>query len=534
MASPKGTELIKDFEKARATRYNFEGQWQDIRELVRPNTADFNRNTTQGASRVDNIFDGTAPWALEQFSAGLNSAMSSPTERWFNVALAEMKEDLEDEVLEWLEHVSDRIFREYARPQTSLNPNIHEVYQDLGAFGTGVLYQDWNHRGRHVFFRAFPLADCYIKEDSNGIVNTMHRMTVMTTAQIREEFDMKDDYIPAKIMEEKDIDKQWHVIHCVTPRELKNYGQGSKQKRFASYWVVQELKEVLRERGYDEFPYHVPRWTKLAGEIYGRSPAMTCLPDIRMLNTMSKVVIKAAQKIVDPPLIVPDDGFMLPIKTSPGSLIFKSAGQEDTIQPLPGGDPRLGLDMMEQRREHIVKSFYIDWIIRQKKRERQTATEVMDDRNEMLRQMSPMLGRTQVELHSPMIIRTYNLLNAAGEIRPAPAAMDGKKLDLVYISPAAKAQTGSKGANMQMFIQDLATLTPISPEIMDAVDTDALAQALSVTRDVSRKIIRSPDEIAAIRDQRSKANQLQQATTAGRDIAATAKDLSVAQRNGLS
>ncbi|CAB4182895.1 Head-to-tail connector protein, podovirus-type [uncultured Caudovirales phage] len=528
---------IQEFEKARSMRFNFENQWQDIRELVRPNTADFNRNTTQGDRRTENIFDGTAPWALEQFAAGLDSFLTSPTERWFNISLAGDKgEDLSDEALAWLEHVSDVIFKEYAKPQVNLNPCLHEVYQDLGAFGTSVLYQDWDYDNRCVHFRSFPLADCYIKENSKGLVDTMYRMTIMSARQIMDEFTRPEDTIPPKIIEvaSKDADKTYKVIHCVRPRtELKQTGLGAKKKKFASCWVVHELKATLRERGYDDFPYHVPRWTKLAGEQYGRSPAMTCLPDIKMINTMSRVIIVGAQKMIDPPLIVPDDGFMLPIKTSPGSLIFKAAGQEDTIQPLnTNGRPDIGLDMMTQRRDHITKSFYVDWIIRQKKNERQTTTEIVDDRNEMLRQMSPMLGRTEVELLSPLIIRTYNLKMAAGHIPPAPDSLLQKKLEITYVSPAALAQYGSKAQGIQQFMQDLAVLSPIAPEVMDVFDIDVAGQELAKLRNVTRKVIRSPDAIAQRRNDRAQQAQAQQMVAAGRELAATTKDLSVAKKNG--
>jgi hypothetical protein len=531
-----GKKCIQEFEKCRSMRYNFENQWQDIRELVRPNTADFNRNATQGDRRTENIFDGSAPWALEQFAAGLDSFLTSPTERWFNISLAEENEELSDEALLWLEQVSDILFKEYAKPNVNLNPCLHEVYQDLGAFGTSVLYQDWDYDNRHVHFRAFPLADCYVKESSKGIVDTMYRMTCMSARQIMDEFSRQDDHIPTKIREaaEKDADKIFHIVHCVRPRtELKSYGLGAKKKKFASSWVCQELKETLRERGYDDFPYHVPRWTKLAGEQYGRSPAMTCLPDIKMINTMSRVIITGAQKMIDPPLIVPDDGFMLPIKTSPGSLIFKQAGQEDTIQPLnTQGRPDIGLDMMNQRRDHIMKSFYVDWIIRQKKNERQTTTEIVDDRNEMLRQMSPMLGRTEVELLSPLIIRTYNLKLAAGHLPPAPTSLQKKKLGITYVSPAALAQVGQKAQGMQQFIQDLSILSPIAPNIMDVLDTDVAGQELAKIRNVTRKILRSPDAIAALRQQRAQQEQAAMAVQAGRELAATTKDLSIAKKNG--
>ena len=69
------------------------------------------------------------------------------------------------------------------------------------------------------------------------------------------------------------------------------------EKNYKSCYVLVEEKALLEEGGFDEFPYMVPRWQKVAGEIYGRSPSMTCLPDIKMVNQMMKTVIKAAQKL---------------------------------------------------------------------------------------------------------------------------------------------------------------------------------------------------------------------------------------------
>ena len=39
-----------------------------------------------------------------------------------------------------------------------------------------------------------------------------------------------------------------------------------------------------------------------------------------MVNIMSEVVIKASQKQVDPPLLMSDDGVMLPLQTFPGGV----------------------------------------------------------------------------------------------------------------------------------------------------------------------------------------------------------------------
>ena len=84
----------------------------------------------------------------------------------------------------------------------------------------------------------------------------------------------------------------------VFPRKDNDaYGGIKVKKAYASIWVLLKDKEIITEGGFDSFPYHTARWTKLAGETYGRSPAMTCLPDIRMVNMMSKTIIKAVQLV---------------------------------------------------------------------------------------------------------------------------------------------------------------------------------------------------------------------------------------------
>ena len=102
-------------------------------------------------------------------------------------------------------------------------------------------------------------------------------------------------------------------------RDAQKIDAGNKP--YASIYIEPTQKIVIRESGFDEFPYVCPRFLKASFEMgYGRSPAMTALPDTMMINAMSKVTITAAQKQIDPPLMVPDDGFMLPVRTKPGGL----------------------------------------------------------------------------------------------------------------------------------------------------------------------------------------------------------------------
>ena len=243
------------------------------------------------------------------------------------------------------------------------------------------------------------------------------------------------DRAPNKVKEERNADKEWKFFHAVYPRKGYNEQRlDTMNMPFESCYVCLDTKEIVEEGGFKSFPYHVPRWSKLASEVYGRSPAMTCLPDIKMVNKMSEVVLKAAQKVIDPPLMVPDDGFLMPIQTAPSSLIFYTPGS-DKIEPLvTNGRVDIGLEMMEQRREHIMKCFYVDFLRMQKLKVEMTAYEVADRREEQLRMMAPMLGRIQTELLGPLVQRTYQILDSAKKIPPAPPRIvTGKQIGRAHV-----------------------------------------------------------------------------------------------------
>ena len=525
--------LLNMYSKLQGDRGVWTNMWQDIRDLVRPNASDFyDQATNPGQVRTEKMYDGTPAWALQMLASALNSFLTSPIERWFNFTLEGNTKFLDSGSRLWLETVADITYSEYSRPVVAYNSSVHECYMDVAGFGTSIFYQTYDPMEGHLVFKTVPLADCYLLENANGHVDGIFRKLGMTKRQLIGRF--TEATLPKKILDDKDMNKRYEVIHIVLPRDDRDIQKITKTNMaFASYWICKDTGDMLDESGFMEFPYHVPRWEKVAGETYGRSPAMTCMPDIKMLNQMSKVVIKAAQKVIDPPLMVPDDGFLLPIKTSPGSLMFYTSGSQDRVEPLKtGGDIEIGLEMMNQRREHIIKCFYVDWLLMQKENIEMTATEVLDRRQEKMQLMAPMIGRLQTELLGPQLARSYNLLTRAGKIPPPPRRLSGAKMKLEYVSPAVKAQYGTKMTQLNQFTQALIPISQLDPTVMDIVNTDAMAEEMADITNVSRKILRTPDEITARRESRQ---QQQNAVTQGamaKNSADIVKTLADAQSQG--
>jgi hypothetical protein len=233
---------------------------------------------------------------------------------------------------------------------------------------------------------------------------------------------------------------------------------------------------------------------------------MSALPDIKMLNKMSETTIKAAQKMVDPPLLVPDDSFVLPVRTQPGGLNFYRSGSRDRIEPLNiGANTPVGLNLEEQRRAAIQQTYFIDQLISEQS-QRMTATEVMQRNEEKMRMLAPVLGRLQAEMLKPLIDRSFNILVRSKMLPEPPKQLQGQTIDIEYVSPLARSQ---RSGDVQAIMRTMEMIAPLSDRlpVMDHIDPDMLVKHITDVLGVPRKVLRSDQEIVEIRTQRAQAEQ---------------------------
>jgi hypothetical protein len=533
MQSPLVRELGERYADLKRRRSTWDDQYDEIQRFVRPNVPTFRgQDLTKGKRRHDEVYDGTAAWSLEQFAAGLSSYLTSSTDRWFTLGFEGIpNHELPFELVRYLEQVSDIIYHVYALSDSSHAPAMHETYLDIGGFGTAVLFQ---RQGKKVpiQFRSFPLSDCFVDENGDGLIDVNFRRLMMTTRQLIQAFPKSAG--EEKVAKAKDHE-MWEVVHACFPRtDREPKSLGPRGKKYASVYFCPTLDQPLEEGGSDEFLYHIPRWTKLSGEIYGRSPCMSVLPDVKMLNQMKKEIIFSAQLANRPPIVFDDDSMLYPVKgIVPGTILYKQPGAERPEPLMSGAQPQFAYELVAETREHIRRALYIDFLLRPKKNERQTTVEIMDDRSEMLRQMSPMLGRLQVELLNPMVERSYLILDRMGMLPQAPAVAQefiGVPLEVAYISPAAKAQFGTKVAAMSQFTQDLAQLAQFDPSVMQILDSPAYVGELARLRDVSPKVIKDPKKLKAMQEAQAQQAQAQQAMEAAPAMSGAIKDIAQARQ----
>jgi len=520
--------LFKRFDKLKSQRQNWEAHWQEVADYMMPRKADVTKTRSKGDKRTELIFDSSPLQALELLAASLHGMLTNPSTPWFALRFKEEDMDGEDEAKEWLESATDVMYTAFNR--SNFQQEIFELYHDLITFGTAAMFIDEDEEDL-LKFSTRHINEMYIAENDKGRIDTIFRKFKLSARSAYQKFGNKAS---ANILmkNQKDPYEEVEILHAVYPRSDFNPKKQDKSNMpYASVYMDYASGDELSVSGYKEFPFVVPRYLKASHEIYGRSPAMTALPDVKMLNEMSKTTIKAAQKQVDPPLLVPDDGFILPVRTVPGGLNFYRSGTRDRIEPLNiGANNPLGLNMEEQRRNAIRNVFYVNQLMMQQGPQ-MTATEVIQRNEEKMRLLGPVLGRLQSELLKPLIDRAFNILLRKNQFRPAPDFLAGKDIEIEYVSPLAKAQKSTELQSIMRAIEIMGSLANVAP-VFDHINMDKLVRHLADIVGVPQKILKPQSQLNAERQQKEQQQQqmmqmqqLQQVAQAGGQIAPLAKAL---------
>lgn len=534
MSDAKVGEVIRQYEQMEGDRGTWEEHWREIAERILPRQNWFNASSkTPGEKRTEKIFDSTAALALERFAAAMESMLTPRTQKWHRLRTGDEALDSNHEVRTYLDRVTEILFNVRYSPDANFASQLHEAYMSLGAFGTGALFID-DVPGLGIRYKSINLSEIYVAEDSAGKVDKVIRKFPLTARQAAQKWGF--DALPQKLKTtlEKEPEREFEFLHAVLPNEEQIYGrQDFRGMPYSSFYVCHETRSLMSEGGYNTFPYAVSRYVTAPKEIYGRSPAMTVLPDVKMLNEMSKTVIRAAHKQVDPPLLLQEDGVLQAFNARPGALNYGGVDEQgrQNVQPLQtGARVDIGLDMMNQRREVINDAFLITLFQILVETPSMTATEAMLRAQEKGALLAPTMGRQQSEMLGPLIERELDILGRAGALPEMPEAlreMEGE-VEIEYVSPLNRSQRAEEGVAILRTIEAMGPLAQIDPSVMMVFDAQRVARELSEINGVPQKVLRSEEEMQEMLNEQQQAAEAQQLLAAAPAAANSAKALAEA------
>jgi hypothetical protein len=492
--------ILKQYERAKSRRHAWEPLWKECYNYALPQHENRDGFSGIGSRKTDHLYDSTAMDAVEQLAASLLGQLTPPWSSWFGLKpCPDMNAEDADKLSPVLEKASRLIQSHFDR--SNFTTEIHQAFLDLITGGTATLQFEESSVGEYSAFRfnAIPLNKTVLEEGvRSGRLDSLYHEAEMNFTKISEKFPGAELPNDMEIDAKNNADKSYRVLEILTPRGLVY--------AYDAYLLDQESEPtLLKSATMTDAPFISFRWMKTPGEIYGRSPVMKCLPDIKTANKVVELVLKNASIAVAGIWQADDDGVLNPanIDLSPGTIIPKAVGSKGlTPLEMPG---RFDISeiVLDDLRSRIRHGLLVDRLgaIGQT---RMTATEVIERSSEMALVLGATYGRLQSELLTPLIQRAYGILRRRGEV--PDLAIDGRLVAIDYRSPMALAQGQKDVQNILYWIN-----TSLGLGAEAAIDIPAaarhLGEALGVPSDLIRKTDSNLPNLAQALDQNSQSQQ---------------------------
>jgi len=532
-------QVITRLSQLKSERASWLAHWQEISLYLLPRSGRyFVQDRNKGWKRHNNIYDNTGTRALRTLAAGLMGGLTSPARPWFRLTTSDPDLAQHYPVKLWLAQ-STRIMLDVFQRSNTYRA-LHGMYEELGAFGTAacVVAEDFNTVIHH-----FPLTagEYCIATDWQGRVCTLYREFEKTVGELVKEFGLENVSGTVKSMYDSgSLDKWVTIVHAVEPREDRDASKRDAKNmpwKSVYYELGGDPDKPLRESGYKTFRVLAPRWSVSGGDVYGNSPGMEALGDIKQLQQEQLRKSQGIDYMSNPPLQVPSQLKNRDIDRLPGGITFYDpSGATHGIKTMF----EVALDLnhlladIQDVRQRINGSFYADLflMLQNDVDTRKTATEVAQLHEEKMLMLGPVLERLHNELLSPLVDMTFDALLEGGVLPPPPKELHGNDLNIELVSMLAQAQRAIATNGIDRFVGSLGQIAQFKPEVLDKFDADQWVEAYSDMLGVEPEIIVPSDKVALIRQQRAQSQAQAQHSAMLNQQADTAQKLANAPTQG--
>jgi hypothetical protein len=541
---PNATETrelyLRRWSEFKTERASWISHWQEISTYLLPRSGRFfKQDRNRGERKHNSIYDNTASRALKTMAAGMMSGATSPARPWFRLATPDPELNASQEVKVWLDGVSRRMHSVFQKSNTYRA--LHQLYEELGAFGTAasIILPNYDSVIHH-----YPLTcgEYAIATDWEGNVCTLYREFEKTVAEVVKEFGLENCSGTVKnLYNGSHLDKWVPIIHAIEPRADRDVTKRDAKNmpwKSCYFELNGQSDKFLREGGFKQFPAVVPRWAIAGGDIYGNSPGMESLGDIKQLQHEQLRKANAIDFKTNPPLAVPTALKNQDVNRLPGGITYRDvSGGTESIRSMF----EVNLDLqhllmdIQDVRQRINSSFFADlfmMISQQPADGTMTATEVAERHEEKLLMLGPVLERLNNELLYPMVETTFTHMVEGGAVPPAPEEMQGMALNVEFVSMLAQAQRAIGTNGIDRFVGNLGVIAQMKPDVLDKFDSDKWAEGYSDMLGVDPNLIVSDKQVAIIRDARNKAQAAQQQAAAIEQASKAAKNLATSPSGG--
>ena len=432
----KPEQILKRQEVAQKKKDEFQQLYQDAYEFALPQRQLYGvwEGGSTGTKKMQRVFDSTAINSTQRFANRLQSVVFPPQRKWAKLeAGTDIPYEKRAQAQAIFEAYGDKMFT--VLKQSNFDIAIGEFLLDL-AVGTAAMMVQPGDDVQQINFIPVPLFLVSYEEGANGQVDNVYRRMRVKGESIQRQW--PDATIPNELAQ-KINDKPTDDVELL---EATIYD--AKRGDYCYHVIHKESKQELVYRRRKSSPWVISRYMKVAGEIYGRGPLITALPDIKTLNKTKELVLKNASIAIAGVYTAADDGVLNPntVKITPGAIIpvARNGGpQGASLQPLPrSGDFNVSQLVINDLVQNI-KRILLDESLPPDNMSARSATEVVERMKELSQNLGSAFGRLINETMIPLVSKILEVMDERGLI-DMPLRVNGLEVKVVPVAPLAMAQ----------------------------------------------------------------------------------------------
>lgn len=442
-------EIIKRAEVAQRKKDLFEDLYRDAYEFALPQRQLYGywEGNSVGNKKMARVFDSTAINSTQRFANRLQSGIFPPQRKWCRLEPGQdIPTERKTQAQAVLDVYNEKMFA--VIKQSNFDIAIGEFLLDLSV-GTACMLVLPGDDVAPINFIPVPMFLVAYEEGANGQVDKVYRRMRMKGESIAQQWkDAEFSEAVKQRIDDKPTDDVDLLEATVFDAERGDW----------CYHVIDKIsKEEIVYRRMKSSPWVISRYMKVAGEIYGRGPLITALPDIKTLNKTLELVLKNASLAVAGVYTAADDGVLNPatVKMVPGAIIpvARNGGpQGESLRPLPrAGDFNVSQIVINDLRQNI-KRVLLDESLPPDNMSARSATEVVERMKELAQNLGSAFGRLINETMVPLVGRILQVMDERGLI-DLPLRVNGLEVRVSPVAPLAMAQNMEEVNSVVQFMQ---------------------------------------------------------------------------------
>jgi hypothetical protein len=496
--------LLSRYTSAQSLKDLWLPTFEECYEYTLPQRESF-YSESPGRRRSDRIFDETAVVGVQEFASRLQAGIVPNYARWADlVAGTEIPPEQQKEVNLMLDEVTEYVFE--ILQNSNFAQEVHETFLDC-AVGTGVLLVEEGDALQPIRFKAIPLPQVTLDAGHNDTIDHVYRMRRIKMRDLQHAY--PNGKLSDKMMMDmvKGGDKECEILEVV----YRNYFNTKEEEHIYCVIAKEYEHKIMEEtfKGVGSNPYVVYRWSKVAGEVYGRGPIQLALPAIKTANLVIELILENAQMSISGMYQVEDDGVINVdnIQLIPGTIIPKAGGSSGLTPIAPAGNFNVSDLVLRDMRTNIKKALYNDMLGTPNEKTPMTATEIAERMADLSRQIGAAFGRLQAELVNPVLQRVIYILKKQGRIQIP--VVNGREIKIRSSSPLAQAQHQQDVATIDRFLGMMQMR--VGPELLNIlIKQDEVAKFIASKLGIPEELIRSEQEMQEAAMQLQQLQQQQQ------------------------